>query len=291
MNTKKLLAIILSLIVLTAGLVSCKENDNNTSDTDKTSEEQSAASSEEQSAAFKDEEAEQLLILASEKLESLNNYTLNATNDIAYGTTGQMVEMEQSIVIKVAFQDESNPMFSTETTFDIGFGEMTVSGIYASGYYYTDIVGEKMKAAVTSEQLSELAALYLSMSEDLKTEGFDSITKTDNNDGSRTVTCSEVKAESFNELYGDMLEGFDVYEDSDIDIEDMTLTTVIDEDGNIVSQNRSMSMKITTDEEQISYSLQTTITYSDLGTTTINAPESTDDYEEMEYSDLLAFLG
>ncbi len=281
---KKLLAIFLSLIIITAGLVSCKENGENTNSGESVPESSQPGS---ESADLNQMTAAELLGYASQKNASAESVTMNMDAEITVGSAGEEMNIVENAVIKIEGPKGTNPKMSMNMSMDFGTGAVTFTSTFIDGYYYTDMTGEKLKAQVTAEELGELMGSAFFKAEDIEIMDDEKLEKTEASGGGWIVTCPEINLAGFSDIFDSIIGLYNMDQsESELNFGDMSLEMNIDKDGNIVSADISYAISMTIENETVDMAMVTSVTFSDYGATSVSAPENAAEYSEVDYSDL-----
>lgn len=274
MKIKKLLILVLCFVLVASFLVSCKDEGEDKSTPDATSH------ASELNIAGKTPEV--ALKVALEILEMKKNYTLDMVANIEMTFGDQKVEMEMDIVSKYDLSDENNIKFSVATSLDTGYGETTSVIACLDGYYYA----MEVKAPVTKEQAAEVYKDEGNFAEILDAELFNTINKTNNEDGSVVITVSGLKAEGENEKLDSLYQMLGLYGPG-TEIKDFNITLKVNKDGIITELVIVIDVHME-EGEAGSFDEKVTLTgtFKDFGTTTVTAPEGADQYDEVEFSDI-----
>jgi uncharacterized lipoprotein YehR (DUF1307 family) len=164
----------------------------------------------------------------------------------------------------------------------MSMGEQTLgSFVYIDNCLYLDADGEKEKATATKEQFEKFYndALGSMGFTEASANMFNKSELIKNEDGTYTVTYSEIKADALKELVGDEAEM--------PDLTNVTLKITYDKKGACQKLDMTYSMDMTAvigSAATVSASMTTTFEYSDVS---ITAPADAASYTEFDINDML----
>ncbi|NCA67290.1 MAG: hypothetical protein EOM87_04410 [Clostridia bacterium] len=281
---KKLLAIILSLVILSMCFISCEEDTDNSSQTINTN---SSNNESGETASLSAMTAEQLLTYAASKLASADNYTAIISGNVSVKYSGNTINMTESGVIKMENLNGDTPEMLTDMTLDTGDNIVMMSMIYTDGYYYTESPLSKVKVAMTKEQAVKLFNSSIFSVDDTGSDSFQGVKKTDATDGGWSVTCSGMNNVSASSAFGGLISSFGVdVSANDIEFNNITIKFGINKEGLIVTQNLQLTMSIDAMGTQIEYDMDISSEFKDYGSTTVNISVNSNNFSEVDYSNM-----
>ncbi len=288
MNVKKLLIFTLCLLLLTTLLVSCKDDGNDKS-ADESKGESNADTTSGETGLLDGKTAEEILDIALEKFSAINNLTFEGVVEIAKIAGDEQTETGGEMLVKIDFTDTENPEFYFETTADVGYGEMTVAALFVDWICYMSAYGEDVKVAFTEEQFEEqfsgIGDHLTATTALLDSEKFGSLNKTPNDDGTVTLSFTDLKEKVFDDNMITMFEDIPGLFVEYAELKDYSIDLTVDGNGNIKSIAVDLEAELDEGEESKSgFDISLLVTLSDVGTTVVEAPENTDDFSEADYS-------
>lgn len=207
--------------------------------------------------------------------------SMDMTMNMSDGTDSMDITMEADIRI----QDMNKDTMVLDMSMDMGVMgmTMTVQAYYADGYYLMDMMGQKMKYAMSLDEATEQA----SMVQEMNVEALGEIEMTEA-DGVKTLSYSvdAAKMEDGAGEYLSVLEnmGLGDLAESGMTYETISGTMVVNQDGYIQSNSMSMSGSIEESGQKMDFTLDISITYNNPGQDVQIELPNADEYMEIDPS-------
>ena len=222
-------------------------------------------------------------------IENLNAATgMDADMDMTMTMSDESTSMEigLSAAVKAKDVDSESMKMDVLMNMDIMGTSMEVQTYYADGYYMMDLMGQKVKYAMSMED----ALGQVSLTQELSDEVLENLTMEESG-GVRTLSYSVDVAKlgdaSTAEEYMSILESMglaDMMGDSDMTYDSMSGTMTVNEDGYMTSNNMSMAGTVDVEGTPVDFELQMGITYNNPGQdVTIEVPDASE-YIEIDAS-------
>jgi hypothetical protein len=228
--------------------------------------------------------AEEKVAAAMAKMATAKKTDCTASVTIKMDMGGVKVEMPMTMVMKTDLSDAANPIVYTEMSMTV-FGETTeTTTFYKDGYFYTEAYGQKVKVAMSYEEMMEDNEMGIDTSEifaSKKDKVDESFVITENEDGTITVKMTVTKAE-FASLLPDFSEsmGSLIGEDGNVEINDTVFEFKIDKDGNVTDLNTNMGLSMTVEGVKATVDYDMDFTYNTVGEDfEITLPSDLDKYK------------
>ncbi|MBQ8408884.1 MAG: hypothetical protein IJY39_08475 [Clostridia bacterium] len=168
------------------------------------------------------------------------------------------------------------------------YGEK-VGYVYVDNTMYIDVMGMKMRMALTAEQAMEMMGSGSTEMTAGSVNSFKEVTVVLNDDGSTTITCKGLSDDD-NAMIDSMMGELGSTEgvEASVDAENMTLVIVIDKDGFYKSMDVDMAMTLDIEDYGVvNVDADMTMTYDFEAGKEITAPEDADSYEQVDADDFL----
>ncbi|NCA67289.1 MAG: hypothetical protein EOM87_04405 [Clostridia bacterium] len=237
--------------------------------------------------ALSDMTAKEMFNYSTEKLFSSDNFTCRISMKMysdLYGYKGKTIGSE---LLKFENLNGDNPKMSADITIDSFLWMKAVMNVfYSDGYCCVDYCGPRLKTALTHEQAMHNMLSFVLSNEDTTAGDFKSIIKT-NNGSEWTVTCSGMNNAKAEKVFGDIIKSFSLNLTGKIvEFNEINVITIIDPEGYIISQDIQFNMNIKSVGKEMNYTVIITAKYNDYGITTVYRNINTDNFSEVDYSDM-----
>lgn len=243
-----------------------------------------------------DADAYTALQKATAKTAALDSYEAEMTLAIDASIAGSSFSLPVKYDIKAAGLKTDDPVFSADTSLDLGLGSVGATIYKEADYIYLQTEGilldTKTKMKCDSEEAKDydISSFEGMFEADLPEELLDSVELIKNDDGSKTVSLA-LSAEQFSQYYGKLIDDVagdvaDEAEISSLTVSDIKVEIHINADGYIskylVSFGMTESVKFLDETVDASVSVTAAFEYKNPGTTvTVEPPEGYKDFTEI----------
>lgn len=233
---------------------------------------------------------------ATAKTASLDSYEAQMTLSVEASVAGNSFSIPVKYDIKAAGLTTDSPVFSAETSLDIGLGSVGATIYKEADYIYLQTEGilldtkTKMKCDSEEAEDYDIASLEDMFEADLPEEVLESVELIKNEDGSKTVSLA-LSSEQFKQYYGKLVDDVasdvaDEAEISSLTVSDIKVEIHINSDGYISKYLISFGMTETVKflDETVDASVKVTaeFEYKDPGkTVTVVPPEGYQDFTDI----------
>lgn len=219
----------------------------------------------------KPKDAKTVLTDAAKKMQDIESMDFSMLMDMNMELDGEAVVMQMEMDVQVQDQGKENMKMAMPMTIKMPSQGITMemNMYYAEGYYYMDMLGSKVKAPMDVDEIVQSMKENTSAT-DISTEGMmelkleekeDSCVISFVGDTEKMLEYSKSVMESMQSMSG--LQGTDVALDS------IKGTIIIDKDGYITEQIIDMNMTMTMVVEGVATTITTTVstttTYNSIG--------------------------
>ena len=230
-----------------------------------------------------DESTYEMYVKAYEALNSVDSVILKGGAEVSgvYGeeTMSMVMDFTAEEIIKSATDIDMRMVMSIEATEETGMPEEMVM-FYTGGNYYTEIMGQKIKIVMPVEDMvaqANMAAIEFPETA-IKSESAKDVSG--GKELSFTINGNEIK-----DVLSKSVSGMGDASTAEIllgmDIENVTIKTVIDKKGNFKTLELNFSTDIVQNEESISMSFLMTMEIVQIGGVTIDFPADLEDYMDI----------
>ncbi|MDL2273323.1 hypothetical protein LJC34_02055 [Oscillospiraceae bacterium OttesenSCG-928-G22] len=218
--------------------------------------------------------AYQLLSAANASYQEAESYAMTFVMDMDYKQNGESM-MTQGMTgdIKVAVEGDDVKLALTSSTSMGDIEAMALSAYYLDGYYYMEMLGQKMKMAMPVE-----AAMEQSMAMDVQFA--ESLIKDQTVDGGKLTFTLD--GSFLNDMLEEQLQGMfqQTGVEADISYGDVAYTANLGENGELKDVAVTGGASITAEGETMDLALDMTMTIEQIGGVTVEFPDDLDSYTE-----------
>ncbi len=222
---------------------------------------------------------------AIEKTAALNEYEAKMDITIDMAMEGMTMNIPMSIVAKIKDAKSENPITSAEMTTKILGQKMSVTSYSDGNYVYVSQDGEGYKMSIEeADGEYDYAEDVDDMLKELPEDLIKDVTLEEGEDGEYKLTVN-VPNETFNELYGDLIDGMSessVGEIVDeISVSDCKIVVTV-KDGYVSSYDITFKMEMAVEGMNTSSSVTAKVEFVNPGkSVSIIAPDGYEDFEDL----------
>lgn len=222
---------------------------------------------------------------AMEKMEELDSVDMSANIDMTMDMEDEMIEMTVNMDVKMENMQEENMKMAAPI--NMKMMGVTIEGdfYYADGYYYMDMLGQKIKVAMDINELNEtyteslgINIKDLDMYKDFVMEEKDDLYVIQ-------FVCDDEKVMEYSKNIMESMGNMYTVEWDDMGLEEMQGSITVNEEGYVVEQVMDITMSMEIEEVSTTYDMVMTTTYHNPGEdVTVELPDVSE-YLEMEVTE------
>ncbi len=223
---------------------------------------------------------------ANEKTAALTSVALSASMDssVRSGEESFQASMDTEILLDEAGQEDMTCLWNTDASLDKGSSIETTT-FYANGYYYMDLPEQKLKCALSPEQMEEQFEKMISVW-DLDPDWITDISIEEETDSQIITFAGEAgKIEEY--LKRSMEYSKSPMANMKMKVEKNEGEVIVDQQGYMKSQILKVELTLEMDASQIDMSMNMKLVYHWPGETVPVELPSTDGYTEVDTESLL----
>lgn len=214
---------------------------------------------------------------ANKSMQDVKSLAVDTKMTIDMEYDGETISMEMNGVIKEVIKSETDVDLEMIMT-TVSAGEtMDMVCYYTDGYYYMDIMGQKVKMAMPMDQIMDQTNVEsISFEESaVKNQGVSAVSGGQELSFTLDGTAlSDLLSEQMSSMTQQLGAG------ATMTFNDVDFKAVVDSEGNLTSSTMAFSFSMNVEGETINASAVADMTYTQLNSTTIELPADLDTYAE-----------
>ncbi len=231
--------------------------------------------------------AEDKVAAAMAKMASAKKTDCTAIINVEMDMGGMKIEMPMNMVMKTDTTDATKPVVYAEVSMTLMGETVKTTSFYKDGYLYTEASGQKVKMAMSYEEMMEGSDTGIDTAKifEAKKDSIDeSFVITENDDGSITVKMTVTKAEFASDL-ADFSEELaeSLGDNGGVEISDTVFEFTVDKDCNVSALKATMNIDMTIQGQKVAVAYEMDFTYRPAGEDfEITLPTDLGSYKEVK---------
>lgn len=225
---------------------------------------------------------EERLQAAFDTANSAKKFDIDYTFGISVTVEGETMEIPMTIGMQVDNTDEANPVMAMDMTMTMLGMQIPMNYYYKDGYAYTSVMGQKVKTAMSYEDMMAENGTGVEDMLALTKEALDKAEITENEDGSLSVKMALNGADYKDALLAIVGEDmFDTFGAEAFAFTDCSVEIAVGTDDNIEKMSMTIGMTMTIEGVEATASCEAEVVYNAIGGDfTVELPTDLDTYTE-----------
>lgn len=219
---------------------------------------------------------------AIDNAQALKKSDVDVTINATITSAGVTMDMPMTMSMKSDVTDENNPVIAMDMTISMTGMQIAMNYYYKDGYAYTSVMGEKVKTAMSYDEMMEENSTGVENIFALEEDMLKSAEITENDDGTLSVKMNLDGTDYKDTILSMVDESIaDVFGGGEITLDDSVIEMTIGKDDNVEKISMTVVMKMTVEGVETSVSYAMEFVYNEIGDDfEVELPADLDTYEE-----------